>query len=234
MSEIERAIAGCLIGTAVGDSLGLPCEGLSRERGRKLFPDLTGHHFLFGWGMVSDDTQHTVFVAQALMASGGDPADGAAELVELVGRAAHSAVRGESANEFADGLGLTHGVSGYVYHTVPVALQVWLGNSEDYRSGVLEVIRCGGDTDTTAGIAGALIGARVSICGIPEEWRNGLWEWPCSVKWMEQLGRRLASSVSEAAAQECLPVARAAIPPRSLIFLAAVLTHGFRRLFPPY
>ena len=66
------AYIGCLLGTAVGDSLGLPYEGLSARRAAKLFPDSTKHHLIFGKGMVSDDTEHAGFVAQALIRSGGD------------------------------------------------------------------------------------------------------------------------------------------------------------------
>jgi ADP-ribosylglycohydrolase len=40
---------GCLLGTAVGDSLGLPYEGLSARRARKLFPDATARSILKLW-----------------------------------------------------------------------------------------------------------------------------------------------------------------------------------------
>jgi ADP-ribosylglycohydrolase len=66
------AFIGCLLGTAVGDSLGLPYEGLRAQRARKLFPDTTKHHFFFGKGMVSDDTEHACFTAQAIIRSKGD------------------------------------------------------------------------------------------------------------------------------------------------------------------
>ena len=66
------AFVGCLLGTAVGDALGLPYEGLSARRARKLFPDTTRHHLLFGRGMVSDDTEHACFTAQAIIRSQGD------------------------------------------------------------------------------------------------------------------------------------------------------------------
>ncbi len=66
------AFIGCLLGTAVGDSLGLPYEGLSPQRAAKLFPDTSKHHFFFGKGMVSDDTEHACFVARALIKSKGD------------------------------------------------------------------------------------------------------------------------------------------------------------------
>ncbi len=68
----EEAYTGCLLGTATGDSLGLPYEGLSAKRAAKLFPDPTRHHLLFGKGMVSDDTEQACFVAQALIHSQGD------------------------------------------------------------------------------------------------------------------------------------------------------------------
>ncbi len=66
-------IQGSIIGTAVGDALGLPCEGMSGRRVKRMFPELSGHHFMFGRGMVSDDTEHTCFVAQAIITSGGEP-----------------------------------------------------------------------------------------------------------------------------------------------------------------
>jgi len=70
-SEQDR-IVGCLLGTAVGDALGLPFEGLSKRRICKFHPDLNRYHFFFGRGMTSDDTEHTCMVAQALILSGGD------------------------------------------------------------------------------------------------------------------------------------------------------------------
>jgi len=68
----ERALTGCLTGMAVGDALGLPHEGLSPRRARRLFPDVDRYHFLFGRGMFSDDTEHACMTGQALLASGSD------------------------------------------------------------------------------------------------------------------------------------------------------------------
>ncbi len=70
----NAAILGCLLGTAVGDALGLPYEGLSCRRAAKLFGPPTRYRFLFGRGMVSDDTEHTVIVAESLIESAGDEA----------------------------------------------------------------------------------------------------------------------------------------------------------------
>jgi ADP-ribosylglycohydrolase len=71
--ERLNAFVGVLLGTSVGDSLGLPAEGMSRQRIRARWGGVWRHRFLFGRGMVSDDTEHTLFVAQALLAHPDDP-----------------------------------------------------------------------------------------------------------------------------------------------------------------
>src|SRR5438128_2167041 len=66
-------IAGVILGTAVGEALGLPREGLSRRRAARLFGDPPlRHRFLFGRGMVSDDTEHTCMTSQALLHAADD------------------------------------------------------------------------------------------------------------------------------------------------------------------
>src|SRR4051794_9098759 len=67
-------LAGVILGTAAGDSLGLPREALSAARARRLFggPPLT-QRFLLGRGMGSDDTEHTCMAAQALLREPADP-----------------------------------------------------------------------------------------------------------------------------------------------------------------
>ena len=69
---LATALQGCLIGTAVGDSLGLPMEGLSRKRIAKRFNKSLRQCLIGSWGMCSDDTEHAFFVAQALLSSKGD------------------------------------------------------------------------------------------------------------------------------------------------------------------
>jgi ADP-ribosyl-[dinitrogen reductase] hydrolase len=78
LSNVPDAVVpfrGVILDTAVGDAIGLPREGLSRRRAARMFggPPL-GHRLILGRGMVSDDTEHTCMTAQALLASGGDPA----------------------------------------------------------------------------------------------------------------------------------------------------------------
>ena len=69
----KDSIAGCLLGTAVGDAVGLACEGLSPKRQARLFPGIDGPRLLGDGGMVSDDTEHTCLVASSLCESCGDP-----------------------------------------------------------------------------------------------------------------------------------------------------------------
>lgn len=73
MLEEKPSLAGCLLGTAVGDSLGLPTEGLCRERANRFIgPGPLEHRFFLGRGMLSDDTEHACFTLEALAISGGD------------------------------------------------------------------------------------------------------------------------------------------------------------------
>ncbi len=68
------AIVGCMLGTAVGDAIGLPFEGLPPRRLRRMCAKVDSHCLLFGRGMTSDDTEHTCLLANALIESGGDEA----------------------------------------------------------------------------------------------------------------------------------------------------------------
>jgi ADP-ribosyl-[dinitrogen reductase] hydrolase len=345
------AIAGAVLGCAVGDAIGLPYERLSKRRGVRLLGQPDRHRFLFGRGMVSDDTEHTCMVAEALCAAPADPdafaialarrmrwwllgfpvglgsatlratlklwlgippgrsgvfsagngpamrsailgaalddveslkrfvlastrithvdpkaydgalvvalaawcarrgihaADGflaqfrAAspdapdELAALMGQVEASIGAGDSTEAFAQKLGCGRGVSGYVYRTVPVALHAWLCHPLDLRSAVIDAVRCGGDADTTAAIAGAIVGSGGGRSAIPAEWLAGLWEWPRTVGWMERL-----ASATEQAIRQAAPVAPPRATPlvglvRNAIFFAVVLGHVARRLLPPY
>jgi ADP-ribosylglycohydrolase len=352
-------VLGAILGTAVGDALGLPRENMSRTRGSRMCggPPLR-HQFVFGHGMISDDTEHTCMVAQALLrapndadgfarslawrlrfwllglpagvglatlravgklwlgfspansgvfSAGNGPAmraailgvclgqnrdllrayirastrlthtdpkaergaylvalaahhgalhgpDGVradaffqevrataadldAELIALLGKVEDHLKQNATAVEFADALGLHRGVTGYIYHSVPVALYCWLRHPGNFRLAVEEVINLGGDTDSTAAIVGGIAGATVGAGGIPEEWLSGIWEWPRSVAWMRALALRLANQFStegSGAAQKTQPLFWPGLIPRNLMFLLIVLLHGFRRLLPPY
>src|SRR5688500_15796408 len=69
---MER-FTGLLLGTAVGDSLGLPREGLSRQPAMRLYPGPFRQRLIARNGMLSDDTEHACMTAQALLAAGDNP-----------------------------------------------------------------------------------------------------------------------------------------------------------------
>lgn len=353
--NVAQPIIGCLLGTAVGDATGLVCEGMPKRRQQKLYPCLSGPRLIGHRGMVSDDTEHTCLVAQALIASAGDPAvftrrfsshlrlwllglpagvgwatlratlklfvgispersgvwsagngpamrsallgvcygsdperlcalvrvstrlthadpraevgalavaiaahiasdcdDAAtlpqrywdrlevalgadpAELLPLVRQVLDSVAHGDATTAFAAGIGSGKKVTGYVYHTVPVALHAWLRNPSGYRAAVQEVIACGGDTDTTAAIVGAIVGAGVGKRGIPSEWLAALWEYPRTVAWMERLAAQLTEVCVTGTPQKPLTLPFVPLLLRNAIFAVVVIAHGFRRLLPPY
>ena len=129
---------------------------------------------------------------------------------------------------------MTKGVTGYTYHTVPVAIHAWLSHPEDFRQAVTTTIQCGGDADTTAAIVGGIIGAGVGCEGVPDEWIAGVWEWPRTVTWMQSLSESLADSMGDTQIVHAPTINPLTVLLRNLLFLFVVLFHGFRRLAPPY
>ncbi len=348
------AAAGCLLGTAVGDALGLPCEGLSRRRQQRLGFDPSRYSLILGRGMCSDDTDHACMAAQALAASAGVPRRFAAslawrlrfwlaglpagvgfatlrailrlwlfvppqlsgvrsagngpamrsallgvafadqepllvmhvsacttithrdpraecgalavalaarsamrgenasqyllhlrrfaapfgtagqELVDLVERAAASVDRAEATEAYAASIGCGKAVSGYMYHSVPVALHAWLAHPRDLEAALAAAIRCGGDTDSVGAVTGAIVGAGIGPAGIAPARLAGLWDWPRGAAWIEGAARNAIAAVESRTRRPPLY-----LPPwswllRNLAFLAVVLGHGLRRLLPPY
>jgi ADP-ribosyl-[dinitrogen reductase] hydrolase len=145
--------------------------------------------------------------------------------------------RGAEPSEYAAALGLSRGITGYIHHTVPVALYCWLRTPDDFRRAITSIIALGGDTDTTAAIAGGMAGARVGSAGIPAEWLDGLRDWPRSVSWLRKLGARLAAQQAADPSTKALGPLRLfwpALLARNVMFTAIVLMHGLRRMLPPY
>lgn len=348
----QARLIGSLIGTAMGDAIGLPYEGLSRRRGARMLGRPERHRLFFGRGMVSDDTEHACMTAQALITSGGDVAlfrkhlawrlrwwllplpagvglatarailrlwvgispersgvfsagngpamrapiigaavddlqalralvrastrlthtdekaefgalaaalaahlagrqehvagedflaqlkrllDGdGAEFLALMQAAVQSAGQGQATSAFAAAIGQGQGVSGYMYHTMPVVIQAWLTHPRDFRAAIIAMVECGGDTDSTAAILGGIVGAATGRQGIPLEWQSGLLEWPRSLNWMVRLGTRLGADTAGSSGKRAPELLFPAVLLRNLFFLAVVLFHGFRRLLPPY
>jgi ADP-ribosyl-[dinitrogen reductase] hydrolase len=65
--------------------------------------------------------------------------------------------------------------SGYVAHSLKAAL--WcVGSTADFESAILKAANLGGDSDTTAAVAGQLAGALYGTAGIPRHWLERLVE----------------------------------------------------------
>jgi len=302
---MENKLQGCLIGAAVGDSLGLPYEGMSSSSGKKLFGIPDKHKLLFGLGMVSDDTEHLVIVLRSYKKANGDIESfskilasnlklwtlalplgvGKASLIsgikllfgfshkksgifsagngpamrvsvlgllcedneklkEFVKRTTYishtdpKAYRGalaiavaaklacrnkkvdpnsfledfkkindskceefneilkktiqsvnskQSTKNFAENLGLSKGVTGYIYHTIPIAIHAWLSNQNNFQAGLMSTIQCGGDADTVGSIVASLIGIQVGAENIPENWRKGIFDYPLNEKSLKEI-----------------------------------------------
>lgn len=73
MADLDR-VEGTLLGTAVGDALGLATEGMSARSIRRRFGMVDRFRLLGSIGFVSDDTEQSALVAQSL-ARHGDNVD---------------------------------------------------------------------------------------------------------------------------------------------------------------
>jgi ADP-ribosyl-[dinitrogen reductase] hydrolase len=120
------------------------------------------------------------------------------------------------------------GVSGYVYHTLPVAVAAWYIHFGDFRGTIEAVLRLGGDTDTVAAIAGSLAGILSERAGIPGDWIANICDRPHSTAYISGLARALDEGDDSNTNFSWMQF------PRGLMFMAIVLVHGVRRLFPPY
>jgi len=118
------------------------------------------------------------------------------------------------------------GVSGYVYQTVPAVILSGIRNDWDFLSTVSEIIAAGGDTDTTAAIAGALCGACGGVNRIPKVWIAGVKEWPTSLQQLRSLAQALTDRQPMRVRRKWSPM----LLLRNLMFLTVVLFHGFARL----
>jgi ADP-ribosylglycohydrolase len=65
-TDLIDRLAGVLLGTALGDALGLPTEGMSAQAIARRFGQVERFHLLGRTGFVSDDTEQAALVAQSL------------------------------------------------------------------------------------------------------------------------------------------------------------------------
>jgi len=327
-----------MMGTALGDSIGLPFEALSRQKIERKNPKFVSQSLFFGKGMFSDDTEQTVAVAQTLIESyddlelfqkgmrrrlqlwllalpagvgfatmkaivksffvqksgvfsaGNGPAMRSALLglcfgddnVKLesfvlanttlthsdpkayygslaVAKAAYlsstnqqdkffaemrSLVEDEefrailqsveenlslSTTDFALKLGFDKGVSGYIYQTLPIVLHAWLHNPHDLKQAIIDVILCGGDTDTTGAIVGSIVGANGEA--LPKEWIEGIIDYPISIKFIEENVRELIKVLEEQKPSKAPSTCWLLTLVRNIFFLGIVLVVSVTRQF---
>jgi len=77
------------------------------------------------------------------------------------------------------------------HRSVPSASYVALTCSPDFQEAIRAAISLGGDTDTIAGMVGAIVGAHVGERGLPEEWIVQLEEGPRGRSFARGVGERL-------------------------------------------
>ncbi|HEX2084144.1 MAG TPA: ADP-ribosylglycohydrolase family protein [Solirubrobacteraceae bacterium] len=111
-----------------------------------------------------------------------------AEFEERLARAADLAGRGEWAA--AGALGATVAA----LHSVPAALLA--AAAPGFEAALTCAVRCGGDTDTVAAMAGAVAGARFGAGAIPARWLDALEDGARGRSHVEGLAARLAALVS--------------------------------------
>ena len=149
-----------------------------------------------------------------------------------IDRVCESVEHGETTEQYADSIGCSRGVTGYVMHTAPVVLHLWMSNPANYREGVRRMVCLGGDTDTTAAILGGLLGARFSEAGLPQDWLIGIKDFPVTRAFVVRTAD--AVNAGETTVRRWWSPRWAAQIPRNLIFFIIVLVHACRRLAPPY
>jgi len=72
ITKMRSRLFESLLGTTIGDSLGLPYEGLTPGRAKRLLRGDIRPRLWFGRSFVSDDTLQSIFVLQSLHACQGD------------------------------------------------------------------------------------------------------------------------------------------------------------------
>jgi ADP-ribosyl-[dinitrogen reductase] hydrolase len=78
---------------------------------------------------------------------------------------------------------------------VPVAVALG-ARSQTFEDAVTLAVRCGGDTDTVAAMAGAIAGARLGATSIPARWRSALEEGPRGRRFVERLAASLTEDIA--------------------------------------
>ena len=134
-----------------------------------------------------------VATAIAHLVRGGKDAEEAVERAALAAAASSDEVRAAIERGVArrpSDLQVDGADQGFVLHTIELAFSA-LATAADLEEGVVAVVARGGDTDTNACVAGALLGARFGKSRIPDRWLSRLKAGPELTSLAEQLYRQL-------------------------------------------
>jgi len=336
--SMENKIYASLMGTALGDSIGLPFEGLSRAKIANKNPSFETQSLFLSKGMFSDDTEQSVAVVQSLIESydderlfqknmtrrlqfwflalpagvgfatmraisrsfflknpavfsaGNAPAMRSGILgivfghdnVKLqkmvfintnlthsdpkayygalaVAKASYLSSIGKeedffeemerliideafqkllknvkdsldlSTLEFAKQLDLEKAVGGYIYYTLPMVLHVWLKHKNNLREALIEIIKCGGDTDTTGAILGSIIGVRDKKS--VQKWIDTIMDYPLSPAYIQKISYTLSEVIESKKVQKAPHFFFLTTILRNMVFLSIVLIVSLTRWF---
>jgi ADP-ribosyl-[dinitrogen reductase] hydrolase len=134
-----------------------------------------------------------VATAIAHLVRGGRDAEEAVQRAALAAAAVSDEVRAAVERGVARGpadLRVDGEDHGYVLHTVELAFSA-LATAADFEDGIVAVVSRGGDTDTNACVAGALLGAKLGKSRIPDRWLSKLKAAPELTSLADQLYRQL-------------------------------------------
>ena len=134
-----------------------------------------------------------------------------------------------SSLDFASKLGLERGVGGYIYQTLPIVLHSWLRNRDDLAQAIIDVVKCGGDTDTTGAIVGSIVGANPKAKAVPQAWIDGIVDFPRDVKFIEVISFELTKVNASGETSKAPSLSAGLIAIRNVWFLMVVLVVSFTR-----
>jgi len=154
------------------------------------------------------------------------------EFVGLLEQVVHHAQQNDIAGLIA-ALKLGKGVTGYVYHTVPVVLCLALMPTAPLLEKLQQLILLGGDTDTTAAILGGILGAGQRDWQPCAQALAQIRDWPLSAASVKRSAQLVHQRLEDGHTRLPLTLGPLVLL-RNLGFLALVLAHGFRRLLPPW
>lgn len=189
--------------------------------------------YLVAWSLKKGALHHPEKEEILTLLRGITPSDSEWQnIIEIMGNSIQS---NDSVEEFAQKLGLKNGVTGYIYHTVPVVIYAWFVHYGDFENSLASVLNCGGDTDSTGALAGALAGAVVGEDGIPPAWINGICEYPRGLGKIRECADTLCSVSKDLMPGKPVRYPVPLVFIRNLFFFIVILCHiGWRMLLTIY